>query len=308
VSLDAMHWVRKHSKSKGAARLIMMGIADAAPGPDCVAWASYQYLMEWVGTTRPSTVADALKTLFTSGELKVVEGRKGPYGSTCYQLPLAIGHERPRARNHSAHRSDPAMSDHSGESSDPPSEITPLTGVPPLRSPEGSEGQSLRSPEYRTSYLPLTTSSPDAPAHDPALDTTGGGGGQKDKPNRGPAVTLISTLDYLGQWPASAERDQLVEAAHRALTAGWTESDLRKQLDLRGGDGIRSATAVYLARLAKLPAPPAANQPAPSHIRPWCGHCNRGEQPASIAQRTHDGPDGRPVKCRCHPGYQPAAA
>lgn len=49
-------------------------------------------------------------------------------------------------------------------------------------------------------------------------------------------------------------------------------------------------------------------RPTLSLIPDWCGHCNRGNQPASIAERLTETTDGRIEPCRaCHPKRRTAA-
>lgn len=50
------------------------------------------------------------------------------------------------------------------------------------------------------------------------------------------------------------------------------------------------------------------SRPTLSLIPDWCGHCNRGQQPASIAERINETTDGRIEQCRaCHPARRAAA-
>jgi hypothetical protein len=93
VSLDATDWVWENSQSKGVSRLVMLAIADKAPGRDCKAFASMSQLQRWANAGRPSVVA-AVRDLVKAGELKVVEGEHGPYGSAVYCIPKAVGHDR----------------------------------------------------------------------------------------------------------------------------------------------------------------------------------------------------------------------
>jgi hypothetical protein len=166
---------------------------------------------------------------------------------------------------------------------------------------EGFEGSPQGLPHH---VVPTSRTSSSVPAD---AHVTGGGGGQQDK-HHAAAVALVADLDYLGQWPDSTERQKLTTAVRAALGAGWTEQDLRRQLDLKSGRDIDSATAVYLARLrpGKLPTPPTStDRQRPSGMPPWCGKCNRGEEPQFVSQRLIDLDDGTQQKCHCHPGYTP---
>lgn len=86
MSLAATDWVWSQSDSRGAARLVLLAIADRADA-DGVAYAGTASLIRRTRAAR-STVRDAVDTLLVSGELAVVEGRLGPGGETVYRLPL----------------------------------------------------------------------------------------------------------------------------------------------------------------------------------------------------------------------------
>ncbi|MFJ6012998.1 hypothetical protein [Streptomyces sp. NPDC092952] len=86
MSLAATDWVWTRSRARGAARLVLLAIADRA-GADGVAYAGTAALIQRTRAAR-STVRQAVDTLLASGELAVVIGRTGPGGETVYRLPL----------------------------------------------------------------------------------------------------------------------------------------------------------------------------------------------------------------------------
>lgn len=86
MSLAATDWVWSQSDSRGAARLVLLAIADRADAAG-VAYAGTASLIRRTRAAR-STVRDAVDALLVSGELAVVEGRLGPGGETVYRLPL----------------------------------------------------------------------------------------------------------------------------------------------------------------------------------------------------------------------------
>ncbi|MFE9253917.1 hypothetical protein [Streptomyces sp. NPDC006879] len=90
MSLAATDWVWARSESRGAARLVLLAIADRA-GVDGVAYAGTASLIRRTRAAR-STVRTAVDALLASGELDIVEGRTGPGGETVYRLPL-LDHE-----------------------------------------------------------------------------------------------------------------------------------------------------------------------------------------------------------------------
>jgi hypothetical protein len=93
VSLDAQDWVWEHSASKGTARLVLLAVADKASGPECSAYAGTTFLVKRSRAARSSVVV-AVDRLLESGEMKIIDGRTGPRGETCYSLPLAASHRR----------------------------------------------------------------------------------------------------------------------------------------------------------------------------------------------------------------------
>ncbi|MET9690159.1 hypothetical protein ABZY81_17055 [Streptomyces sp. NPDC006514] len=86
MSLAATDWVWRQSSSRGAARLVLLSIADRSDS-DGVAYAGTASLIRRTRAAR-STVRDAVDTLLASGELAIVEGELGPGGETVYRLPL----------------------------------------------------------------------------------------------------------------------------------------------------------------------------------------------------------------------------
>ncbi|MEV0992734.1 hypothetical protein [Streptomyces sp. NPDC049949] len=91
MSLAATDWVWSQSDSRGAARLVLLAIADRADA-DGVAYAGTASLIRRTHAAR-STVRDAVDALLASGELAVVEGERGPGGETVYRFPLLIARE-----------------------------------------------------------------------------------------------------------------------------------------------------------------------------------------------------------------------
>ncbi|AGP56838.1 hypothetical protein [Streptomyces rapamycinicus] len=93
MSLDAMDWVWTRSTAKGTARMVLLAIADKCPDDACTAYAGTTMLVQRTNAARSSVVA-AVDKLLDGGELRVVEGSKGPRGETVYHLPRAVGHVR----------------------------------------------------------------------------------------------------------------------------------------------------------------------------------------------------------------------
>ncbi|MEV7224115.1 helix-turn-helix domain-containing protein [Streptomyces sp. NPDC093681] len=88
MSSEARDWVWEHSSSRGAARLVLLSIADRVADEQCVSWASLSSLAKRTNAS-VSTVREAIERLRLAGELKQLDDLVGPQRSTVYRLPLA---------------------------------------------------------------------------------------------------------------------------------------------------------------------------------------------------------------------------
>ncbi|MEU1293847.1 helix-turn-helix domain-containing protein [Streptomyces sp. NPDC005840] len=88
MSSEAREWVWEHSSSRGAARLVLLSIADRVADDQCVAWASLSSLAKRTRAS-VSTVREAVERLLLAGELEQLDDLVGPQRSTVYRLPLA---------------------------------------------------------------------------------------------------------------------------------------------------------------------------------------------------------------------------
>ncbi|MFJ3019432.1 helix-turn-helix domain-containing protein [Streptomyces tendae] len=88
MSSEARDWVWEHSSSRGAARLVLLSIADRVADDQCVSWASLSSLAQRTNAS-VSTVREAIERLRLAGELKQLDDLVGPQRSTVYRLPLA---------------------------------------------------------------------------------------------------------------------------------------------------------------------------------------------------------------------------
>ncbi|MFE7360692.1 hypothetical protein [[Kitasatospora] papulosa] len=93
MSIDAMHWVWNHSRAKGNARLVLLAVADKAPGPDVTAKLGTTEFVARLNAAR-SSVVKAVDAALASGELVIIEPAVGSRAAT-YQLPHAVGYVRP---------------------------------------------------------------------------------------------------------------------------------------------------------------------------------------------------------------------
>ncbi|MEU5628909.1 MULTISPECIES: helix-turn-helix domain-containing protein [Streptomyces] len=88
MSSEAREWVWEHSSSRGAARLVLLSIADRVADEQCVSWASLSSLAKRTNAS-VSTVREAIERLRLAGELEQLDDLVGPQRSTVYRLPLA---------------------------------------------------------------------------------------------------------------------------------------------------------------------------------------------------------------------------
>ncbi|MDX3835888.1 helix-turn-helix domain-containing protein [Streptomyces europaeiscabiei] len=87
MSSEAREWVWEHSSSRGAARLVLLSIADRVADDQCISWASLSSLAKRTRAS-VSTVREAIERLILAGELEQVDDLVGPQRSTVYRLPL----------------------------------------------------------------------------------------------------------------------------------------------------------------------------------------------------------------------------
>ncbi|MEV5362540.1 helix-turn-helix domain-containing protein [Streptomyces rochei] len=88
MSSEAREWVWEHSSSRGAARLVLLSIADRVADDQCISWASLSSLAKRTHAS-VSTVREAIERLVLAGELEQLDDLVGPQRSTVYHLPLA---------------------------------------------------------------------------------------------------------------------------------------------------------------------------------------------------------------------------
>ncbi|MBQ0855426.1 helix-turn-helix domain-containing protein [Streptomyces sp. BH-SS-21] len=88
MSSEAREWVWEHSSSRGAARLVLLSIADRVADDQCISWASLTSLAKRTRAS-VSTVREAIERLLVAGELEQLDDLVGPQRSTVYRLPLA---------------------------------------------------------------------------------------------------------------------------------------------------------------------------------------------------------------------------
>lgn len=160
MSIDAQAWVWNESRTKGNARLVMLAVADKAPGPDCSAYMGLTEFLKRVNAARSTTI-EAIDKALASGELVILEEARGSRPAL-YQLPKAVGYERPTTARRGP-ESGPVAASQGSEIQTPSSEQGSgnRTGSENARGPEtgpgGSENRTPRGPETGPLYQTSST-------------------------------------------------------------------------------------------------------------------------------------------------------
>ncbi|MFF0700144.1 helix-turn-helix domain-containing protein [Streptomyces tendae] len=110
MSREARDWVWEHSSSRGAARLVLLSIADRVADEQCVSWASLSSLAKRTRAS-VSTVREAIGRLLLAGELEQLDDLVGPQRSTVYRLPLAAEAVAQALREHQEADGDTAVAE-----------------------------------------------------------------------------------------------------------------------------------------------------------------------------------------------------
>ncbi|MFP8960008.1 hypothetical protein ACLIYP_05460 [Streptomyces nanhaiensis] len=93
MTIDAMHWVWNCSRTTGNPRLVLLAVADKAPGPDCTVRMGTTEFRARLNASK-SVVVRAVDKALESGELVIAEPAAGSRPAA-YQLPFAVGYTRP---------------------------------------------------------------------------------------------------------------------------------------------------------------------------------------------------------------------
>lgn len=253
-----MHWVWTHSRTTGNVRLVLLAVADKAPGPDCIARMGTTEFRARLNTSK-SVVVNAVDKALKTGELVIVEDARGSRAAA-YQLPHAVGYTRP-APNATGPESGPlADSYRSG-----------------IRTPNSEQGSGIETPRH----MPTGPESgpggsgietPRGPESGPLNQTTPTRSGSKpeSQPTAPPAVAiphfarpLVDTISLAGydtiRWNLASSEWLLV---HALIKSHGTERLARYAVDQCGQRRI-SYGRYFLSGWRDLPPAPA---PAPDGV------------------------------------------
>lgn len=200
MALEPMIWALNHSRSKLAARLVLIALANNAhhDGTDC--YPSIAYIAEKANVS-PSSVRTAIKDLVELGELEVTYngGARGPNGTTNYYRIIMRDYppkvtKRNRTRPGTPSESEPR------QNLDPSKVLTPAESAPLQNSSQGvqilasggpdSGGGTVLEPTRTKTSAALTLDG------DPAPAAGAGSGGPSDDGGRDPVT---------GRYPRTAQ-------------------------------------------------------------------------------------------------------
>ncbi|MFD8114435.1 helix-turn-helix domain-containing protein [Streptomyces microflavus] len=269
MSRDAREWVWEHSSSRGAARLIMLSLADRVADEQCVCWASLSSLVKRTGASK-STVQQALDRLHDSGELNELVDLTGPQRSTVYHLPLTAMAVA-QAENEQETSSDEALAPEA--EANPPLRISALQryGIRRREVPESSTNdRSPAGPETGTSRRkPVHRRTGDRHR---AVPVSGTQNRSEPKVN-GKYSSAAAAVTMVGDWGVdAATRTWAIQQGH---------------LDRLGEEGLAAAEAKWRAHRSEWKPRPAAFWAA--DWRSWIAREHAPHRPA-----THNGHGASP--------------
>jgi hypothetical protein len=296
VTLDAMHWVWKHSQSKGNTRVALLYVADQVRTLACEVRVGHRELMEALNTKSKSTAEAAMKKALELRELEIVEEASGRRPAL-YRLPKAAGYAR--TTSSSAPESGAQDAPSSPESGAQSSEDAP-------RSAPKTRAQENRSAPDFDASAPKTG----APPHTQTTQASQQPAGRTDPfAYIQPLIAAMTDAGITVSWSMQA-RDMIAIAdiLERAGLEAMVDFALKTRDSTR--QPIRYATFFLRGGWGGLP-PKGTTKPRqqPAEKPPWCGDPDCDE-----ITRTRDVEDDRGLRysapCSvCHPNSRkdPAA-
>ena len=232
MSIDAMHWVWNHSRAKGNARLVLLAVADKAPGPDVTAKLGTTEFVARLNAAR-SSVVKAVDAALASGELVITEPAIGSRAAT-YQLPHAVGYVRPTLNARGPESGPVDESYRSGNETPKPEQGSGIrTGSETARGPKvgpgGSENETPRGPESG----PLNQTTPTRSESKLAGEPTPPVLGPEIPTNCRPLVDTITAAGILVRWNLSTAEWFIVEALIKRTGVAALAAYAQKQASTR---------------------------------------------------------------------------
>ncbi|MGV9552999.1 helix-turn-helix domain-containing protein [Streptomyces ardesiacus] len=243
MSSEARDWVWEHSSSRGAARLVLLSIADRVADEQCVSWASLSSLAKRTNAS-VSTVREAIERLADAGELEQLDDLVGPQRSTVYRLPLAAEAVAQALREQRKKPGDTAAPDEPAGPAKLRLSVLRRYGIRPREVPESPA-------KVRKPAVPETGRSRRKPAHRRA------GSRHRDVPATG--TQNRSEPDLNRRYSSSGGAAVTSAAEWQVDPATHTWARQQGHLDRLGTQGLQAADAKWRAhRAAHAPRPAEA--------------------------------------------------
>ncbi|WP_333742999.1 helix-turn-helix domain-containing protein [Streptomyces ardesiacus] len=258
MSSEARDWVWEHSSSRGAARLVLLSIADRVADEQCVSWASLSSLAKRTNAS-VSTVREAIERLRLAGELEQLDDLVGPQRSTVYRLPLAAEALAQALREQQEADGDTAVADESAAPANLRLSVLRRYGIRPREVP----GSPARG---RKPAVPETGRSRRKPAHRRA------GNRHRDVPATG---TQNRSEPDLNRRYRSGGAAVTSAAEWQADPATHTWARQQGHLDRLGAQGLQAADAKWRAHRAGH-----APRPAEAWAADWRSWITREHAPS----------------------------
>jgi hypothetical protein len=207
-----MHWVWTQSRIKGNARLVLLAVADKAPGPDARARMGTTEFRARLGGVSKSVVVNAVDKALESGELAIDDPAVGSRAAT-YRLPHAVGYVRP-APNARGPESGPVDESYRSRIETPNSQQGSGIETPrhmpngPDSGPGGSRIETPRGPESGPLYQTTPTRSESKLAGEPAPPILG----PEIPAGARPLVDALTAAGILVRWNLSTSEWFIIDA------------------------------------------------------------------------------------------------
>ncbi|MET8921706.1 MULTISPECIES: helix-turn-helix domain-containing protein [unclassified Streptomyces] len=257
MSADARDWVWEHSSSRGAARLVLLSIADRVADDQCISWASLSSLAKRTRAS-VSTVREAVERLLLAGELEQLDDLVGPQRSTVYRLPLAAEAVAHALREQRQEEGDTEVSDEPAAPAKLRLSALRRYGIRPREVPESpARGRKPAVPETgRSRRKPAQRRTGHRHSDVPATGTQ-----NRSEPDLNRRYSSGAAVTSAAEW-------QVDPATHT-----WTRQ--QGHLDRLGEQGLQSADAKWRAHRAGH-----APRPAEAWAADWRSWITREHAPS----------------------------
>lgn len=257
MSIDAQHWVWNHSRSKGNVRLVLLAVADKAPGPDCTTRMGTTEFRARLGGVSRSVVQNSVDKALASGELVELEPARGSRPAL-YQMPHAVDYVRPAAGSRGPESGPVTPKQEPGiEAPSSPEGPGIRAGSENARGPEsGPGGPGIEAPRGPESG-PLNQTTPTRSASKPEREPEPVDLGPEIPTNARPLVDALTAAGVVVRWNLSTSEWFVVEALIRRTGVPALAAYAQRQA---AGKDI-SYARYFLAGWRELPPLPETPEP-----------------------------------------------